>query len=124
MSASLSQTDKDAPSEQKKLIPRRVQHIPPTVAQQKHEPDQTQRSIKETVISWLPTDSKTFVFELVIMTYLISGVIHFSHTGDTSMLTTLLMYVAAYVGVTEVKPLFSLGKRENNNSDNKKPNSS
>ncbi len=116
MSASLSQTDKDAPSEQKKLIARHVQHIPPTVAQQKHESGKTPRSIKETLISWLPTDTKTFLFELVILTYLISGVIHFSHTGDTSMLTTLLTYVAAYVGVTEITPFIPKRRKGGNNS--------
>jgi len=44
--------------------------------------------------------------------YLIIGLIHFGGTGDTSMLTTLLTYTAGYVGLAEVKPLFSRGRKE------------
>lgn len=79
---------------------------------------QRTRSFKETLISWLPTDSNTFLFEIVVMTYLIIGVVHFSHTGDTSMLTTLLECVAAYVGVKQITPLIPKSRKEN---DNPKP---
>jgi hypothetical protein len=41
------------------------------------------------------------------VTYLIIAVIHFGFTEDTSMLMSLLPYVAAYVGLTEVKPFFA-----------------
>jgi hypothetical protein len=107
MSASSSQPDKDAPSEKNKLIARHVLHTLPTEAQQKHEAGQAQRSFKETLINWLPTDANTFLFELVAVIYLVVGILHFSRTGDTSMLTTLLTYVGAFIGLAEVKPLVS-----------------
>jgi len=110
MSTTSLQKNKDTTSEQKKLVQHNNQHTPHAEAQQKREPDQAQRSLKETLINWLPRDPKTFLFELVVMTYLIVAVIHFSFTGDTSMLMTLLPYIAAYVGLYEVKPLFSRGK--------------
>jgi hypothetical protein len=102
----------DAPSKPKKLLPHNVQHTRPTGGQQKPETAQIQRSFQETVISWLPTDSNTFLFELVVVIYLIIAVIHFGLTGDTSMLVTLLPYMAAYKGLTEVKPLLSKTKNE------------
>ena len=112
MSTTSLQKNKDATSEQKKPIQHNNQHPPHAEAQQKHEPNQAQRSLQETLINWLPTDPNTFLFELVVVTYLMVAVIHFSFTGDTSMLMTLLPYIAAYVGLSEVKPLFSRGKGE------------
>lgn len=112
MSASPSQTDKDAPSEQNEIIARHVLHTPSMEAQQEHKAGQAQRSFKETLINWLPPDSNTFLFELVAVIYLVVGILHFSRTGDTSMLTTLLTYVGAYIGLAEVKPLFSRGKKK------------
>jgi hypothetical protein len=110
MSTTSLQKNKNATPEQKKLVQHNNQHTPHAEAQQKHEPDQAQRSLKETLINWLPRDPNTFLFELVVVTYLIVAVIHFIFTGDTSMLMTLLPYIAAYVGFSEVKPLFSRRK--------------
>src|SRR5713226_7427935 len=102
MSALSSVTEKDIASKQKKLIHHYEQHTPPILAQQEYETGQAQRSFKETVIRWLPTDANTFLFELVAVIYLVIGLIHFSRTGETPMLTTLLTYVGAYVGLAEV----------------------
>ncbi len=110
----------DTPSKQEKFIPH---HVTPATAG-KREPAQIQRSFKETLICWLPTDSNTLLFELVAVIYLVIGLIQFSHTGETSMLTTLLTYVGAYVGLAEVKPIFSRGKREDSDLCNKRPDSS
>ncbi len=74
---------------------------------------QVQESLKKIIIGWLPKDSNTFLFELVVVIYLVIGLIHFSRTGETSMLSTLLTYVGTYVGVAEVKPLLSKVKKEN-----------
>lgn len=81
-------------------------------AQQKHETGQPTRNLQEIFINWLPTDTKTFLFALVIVIDLMIGVIHFGKTGDTSMVMSLLGYAAAYVGLSEVKPLFAGKKRE------------
>ena len=88
------------------------QHSPPTEAQQKHDTSQVQRSLRETLINWLPTDTRTFLFALVIVTDLIIGIVHFAITGDMSTVMTLLGYAAAYVGLTEVRPLFLKGKQK------------
>ena len=54
MSTTSLQKNNDATSEQKKLIQHNHQHTPHAEAQQKHEPDQAQRSLQETLINWLP----------------------------------------------------------------------
>lgn len=72
-------------------------------------------TILKLFISWLPANSNTFLFELVVVIYLIIAVIHFSLTGDTLMHIALLPYVAANKGLNEVKLLFSKRKKENNN---------
>lgn len=68
--------------------------------------NQERKGLPETLHGWLPTDPNTFVFECVVVTYLIVGVIDFAKKGDGSMLTTLLPYGSAYVGLTKVEPLF------------------
>lgn len=110
MSTSSSQTEKDVAYKQKKLIHAYEQHTP---LSKTHPTVQVQESFKKIFISWLPKDSNTFLFELVVVIYLTISVIHFGLTGDTSMLVTLLPYVAAYKGLTEVKPLLSKVKKEN-----------
>lgn len=61
--------------------------------------------------SWVPTDAKTALFMLVVISNLIIGVIHFVQTGDTATVMAVLGYAAAYVGLTEVTPFFARGKR-------------
>jgi len=70
---------------------------------------------KETLQNCLPPDSNTFLFELISVTYLIVGAIHFARTDDASMLTTLLTWAAAHVGLTKVKPLVPWVNRGNDN---------
>ena len=74
---------------------------------QQPEPEQSRNqeviSAKERLKGCIPTDTKTFLFALVAIVYLIVGVIHFfGWTGDTSMLTILLQIVGGYRGLTEV----------------------
>jgi hypothetical protein len=60
---------------------------------------------------WLPPDDKAFLFTVVVLTYLVAALVHFFQTGDGSMLTTLLEWVGAYVGVktiaNQVSPFIS-----------------
>jgi hypothetical protein len=69
-----------------------------------------QKKLKEALLSWLPTDSNAFMFELVVVTILIIGVINFVLKGDGSILIILLPYVSAYVGLPKVQPLLPWGK--------------
>jgi hypothetical protein len=89
-----------------------------TVSQvhQQPEPEQTHKqedaSVRERLKSCVPSDTKTLLFALVAIVYLIVGVIHFfGWTGDTSMLTNLLEVVGGYKGLTEITSLFSRGKK-------------
>lgn len=107
-----SQTKKAVASKPKKQVHPHAEYIPLTETQQKYATVQAQEGFKKIFISWLPKDSNTFLFELVVVIYLIIAVIHFGLTGDTLMIVTLLPYVAASKGLTEVRPLLSKGKKE------------
>jgi hypothetical protein len=79
--------------------------------QEKYPPREDQRrTIREIVKGWLPTSTGSSLFVLVIVTALSIGVARFMKTGDTSTVMTVLSYVAAYVGLPEIKNL--LPKRE------------
>jgi hypothetical protein len=92
-------------------LPKRLQFL--QVTRQEHDSKNERNSLKEILQSWIPTDSNAFMFELVVVTYLIVGIFYFIQKEDGSMLTTLLPYVSAYVGLTKVKPLLPWGERGN-----------
>lgn len=87
-------------------------HLAVSQVHQQPKPKQTRNqedtTVKERLKGCLPTDTRTFLFALVAIVYLIAGIIHFfGWTGDTSMLTSLLEIVGGYKGLTEVTSLFS-----------------
>jgi hypothetical protein len=75
-------------------------------------------SVKECLIACLPTDTKTFLFALVSIVYLMASVMHFfGWTGDSSMLTYLFGAVGSYKGVTDVASAFSRKKKRGDDQE-------
>lgn len=60
--------------------------------------------------SWLPTDHKSFFFELVVLVCLVISVITFAERGDTNLILHVLDIVAGYVGIERVASLLSKWK--------------
>ncbi len=58
---------------------------------------------KEIAISWLPTGPRAILFVVIMLVCLVVSIIHFALSGDTSMLTQLLICASAYAGLPEVK---------------------
>jgi hypothetical protein len=63
----------------------------------------TDPSLSKTFRSWLPTNEKNAFFSLIALIYLVFAAIHFCITGDSSMLTYLLVAVAGYAGVKGIE---------------------
>ncbi len=84
----------------------------------KQDEGQEPISLEVRLAGCIPKDPNTFVFFLFVVTYLPCAVFQFVHTGDGSMLTTLLPYAGAYVGIPMVTPHIPWGKKEGNNQQN------
>jgi GTPase SAR1 family protein len=67
------------------------------------ENDQDSAKVRERLQDCIPDDPQSCLFTLVAIAYLIAGVIHFCHTGDPSMLTTLLASVGTYAALPRAK---------------------
>jgi hypothetical protein len=80
----------------------------------KQESSQQQISLKTQLMGCIPNNPNGFVFFLFVMIYLVIASIQFANTGNSSMLTTLLPYLAAYVGIPMVTPHIPWGKKEGN----------
>ncbi len=81
----------------------------------KQNSNNKEASILNRLQSCVPTDTKTFLFTLVAIVYLIAAILHFfGWKGDTSMLTTLLEIIGGYRGLSEVTSVLSKGIGEKN----------
>lgn len=76
------------------------------------ENDQSSEKLRERLQNCIPDDPKSCLFTLVAVVCLVVGVIQFSHTGDTSMLATLLASVGMYVGLPKVKATLGSWRKE------------
>lgn len=81
-------------------------------AEQEQEESQEPLSIGARLAGCVPNSPSGFLFFLFVVTYLVCGAIRFAHTYDGSMLTTLLPYLAGYVGIPLVTPLIPVGKKK------------
>lgn len=82
---------------------------------QQSEPNQNcnqgNANIRDRLKGCFLADSKTFLFALVAIVYLIVSIIRFfGWTGDTTMLDTLLRIVGVYAGLPGVQALLPWGK--------------
>ena len=80
----------------------------------KQEMNQEPLNLRELLKGCFPNDLNALLYALFILLYLVCAVIHFAHTGDITMLTTLLPYLSAYAGIQKVAHLLPWSKRENN----------
>lgn len=53
------------------------------------------------LVRLLPPDHKSLVFTAMALAHLVVGIIHFSQTGDASMVSASLYVGAGYVGISE-----------------------
>jgi hypothetical protein len=86
----------------------RIDHKPEKKQEKKQEPI----SLKERLKSCFPRDLNALMYALFILVYLVCAVIHFAHTGNVSMFTTLLPYLSAYAGIHKVAHFFPWSKEE------------
>ena len=68
-------------------------------ADQQDQPEQWK------LTSWLPSDSNMLLFEIIALTCLVAAIIQFIRTGDVSMLTALLTWAGAHVGLVKVRQI-------------------
>ncbi len=73
-----------------------IAHIQPSTS-----PSSTDQiiSITDRLKSWLPTDNKSFFFEVVALVCLVIAIINFAEKGDTALVLHVLEFVAGYVGI-------------------------
>ena len=74
----------------------------------------TEPPFSKTFRTWMPTNGKDAFFTLIALIYLVFAAIHFSTTGDCSMLNYLLGAVATYAGVKGIGGKFKQRKDKSN----------
>jgi hypothetical protein len=80
----------------------------------KQEINQESLSLKECLKGCFPKDLNALLYALFILVYLVCALIHFAHTGNITMLTTLLPYISAYAGIDKAVSLFHGARRRTN----------
>lgn len=84
----------------------------------KQEMNQEPISLKGRLKNCFPKDLNALLYALFILVYLMCAIIHFAHTGNITMLTTLLPYISAYAGIDKVVSLFpGAGRRTNGGTE-------
>lgn len=84
----------------------------------KQEMYQKPISLKGRLKNCFPQNLNAFLYALFILVYVVCAIIHFAHTGNITMLTTLLPYISAYAGIDKVVSLFpGAGRRTSSRTE-------
>lgn len=85
-----------------------IDHKPKKKQEKKQKPIALNGQLKH----YLTKDINTLLYVLFVIVYLVCAVIHFARTDDTMMLTTLVPYLSAYVGIYKVATHLPRSKKD------------